>query len=100
MPGSSISTESLRGSAGGDPGRGPSRSRRTALWLAGGVGLARVAVIAAALIPGSHASAPPFSTLAVAPRESTANQLHTRVTAVFGSSISAQRYGTQISQRE
>ncbi len=100
MPGSSISTDSLRGGGGGGSGRGPSRSRRLALWLAGVAGLAVVAVVAAALIPGSHSSPAPFSTLAVAPHSSGANQLHTRVKAVFGSNISAQKYGTQISQRE
>ncbi|HTU95022.1 MAG TPA: EfeM/EfeO family lipoprotein [Solirubrobacteraceae bacterium] len=71
-----------------------------AVWLAGVAGLAIVAVIAAAVIPGSHSSAPRFSTLAVASHGSTANQLHVRVKAVFGSDISAQKYGTQISQRE
>jgi hypothetical protein len=101
MSGSSISTDALRGGAGDGPDpNGSSRPRRLVLWLAGIGALAVVAIVAAATIPGSHAAPKPFSTLAVAPRSSAANQLHTRQTAVFGSNISAQKYGTQISQRE
>ena len=101
MAGSSISTESLRGGVGGGSGRGrPSRPRRLGLWLAGIAGLAALALAAAALIPGSHASPARFSQLAVAPHSSAANQLHARQAKVFGSSIAADKYGTQISQRE
>ena len=70
------------------------------LWLAGVAALAALALAAAALIPGSHASAPSFSMLAVAPHGSTANQLHAHETKVLGSNIAAKNYGTQISQRE
>jgi hypothetical protein len=101
MAGSSISTESLRGGAGRGSGRGrPSRPRRLVLWVAGIAALAVLALVAAALIPGSHAPAPPFSRLVAAPHGSTANPLRTRQSKVFGSNIAAAQYGTQISQRE
>jgi hypothetical protein len=101
MAGSSISTESLRSGVGGGSGRGrPSRPRRIVLWLAGIAALALLALAAAALIPGSHATPARFSQLVVAPHSSGANQLRRRQTRVFGSSIAANRYGTQISQRE
>jgi hypothetical protein len=101
MPGSSISTESLRTGIDGGSGHGkPSRPRRLALWLAGIAALAVVAVAAAALIPGSHTTTARFSRLVVAPHGSGANQLTARQTKIFGSNIAADKYGTQISQRE
>jgi hypothetical protein len=100
MAGSSFSTAALQGDTDGGAGRRPSRPRRLALWLAGIVALAAIALAAAALIPGSHASNPHFSVRAVAPHASAANLLHARETKVLGSGISAQSYGTQISQRE
>ena len=101
MSGSSISTDALRGGAGGgsDPS-GSSRRRRLALWLAGIGVLAVVALVAAATIPGSHSAPKPFSTLAVAPHGSGANQLRTHETSVFDSNIPARDYGTRISQLE
>lgn len=101
MSGSSTSTDALRGGAGG--GRNPSgssRSRRILVWLAGIGVLAVLALVAAATIPGSHSAAKPFSTLAVAPHGSGANQLRIHQSAVFGSSIPARVYGTQLSERE
>ena len=97
MAGSSISTDSLRGGSG--QGK-PSRPRRLALWAAAIAGLAVVALAAAALIPGSHSAAPRFSQLAVAPQGSAANQLRARQGKIFGSNIAADKYGTQIAQRE
>jgi hypothetical protein len=101
MSGSWISTDALRGGAGGgsDPS-GSSRRRRLALWLAGIGVLAVVALVAAATIPGSHAAPKPFSTLAVAPHGSGANQLRAHESAVFDSNIPARDYGTRISRLE
>ena len=63
--------------------------------------LAVVTLVAAALIPGSHSSSNvSFGRLSVAERSSPANTLAGHQTKVFGSSISAQRYGTKISQQE
>ena len=99
MADSSIST--LRSGVGGGSGQGkPSRARRLALWLAAIGALAVIAVVAAAVIPGSHATTTRFSQLVVAPHGSGANQLTARQTKIFGSKIAASRYGTQISQRE
>jgi high-affinity iron transporter len=101
MAGSSFSTAAIEsGSDGGSGRRRPSRPRRLLLWLIGVAALAALALAAAALIPGSHASSPPFSVRAVAPHSSAANQLHVRETKVLGSGMSAQSYGTRISQRE
>jgi high-affinity iron transporter len=101
MSGSSISTDALRGGAAGDSDpSGSSRGRRLALWLAGIGVLVVVALVAAATIPGSHSAPKPFSTLAVAPQGSPANQLHTRETSVFDSNIPARDYGTRISRLE
>jgi high-affinity iron transporter len=71
-------------------------------WLAGIGGLALVAILAAAIIPGSHTTAAkqPFSTLAVAPHSSSANQLRSRLSSVYGSAIPASKYGTRISRQE
>jgi high-affinity iron transporter len=99
MAGSSIST--LRSGVEGGSGQGkPSRPRRLALWLAAIAALAVVAVAAAALIPGSHTTTTRFSQLVVAPHGSGANQLTARQAEIFGSKIAANKYGTQISQRE
>ena len=98
MSGSSFSTAAVDNGRGGGSGRrGP---RRLVLWLVGIAGLAVLALAAAALIPGSHSSAPRFGELAVAPHSSPANQLRVRESKVFGSGIAAKNYGTQISQRE
>jgi hypothetical protein len=103
MPGSSISTDSLRGGGAGDEGPGGSSgSHRLAWWLAGIGALALVAIAAAAIIPGSHSTPTeqPFSTLAVAPHSSSANQLRAHLSSVYGSAIPASKYGTRISRQE
>jgi hypothetical protein len=101
MSGSSISTDALRGGGGGGSApSGSSRRRRLALWLVGLGVLVVVALVAAATIPGSHSAAKPFSTLAVAPHGSGANQLHRHESAVFDSNIPAREYGTRISRLE
>lgn len=64
--------------------------------------LAAAALAGAALIPGSHASSDgaTHGVVETAGRQSTTNPLHVRQTAVFGSHISARRYGTIVAQRE
>ena len=88
-----------------DAGRGdgapPGRGWRALRWLAGTASLAVLALAAAALIPGSHAShgAPRFAVAAAAPHAS-GGVVKARVGKIFGSDIPASRYGTEISQQE
>ena len=71
------------------------------MLLAGVVGLAAIALVAAALIPsGGSGGTKRFSIAAVAGRVSTTNGLPERVTKVFGSTIPAKVYGTQIARQE
>jgi hypothetical protein len=87
--------------AGSGDGPPPARGRRVALWLAATTSLAVLAIVAAALIPGSHQapSRSAFGVEAVAPHTGQAPS-KARVTKVFGSHIPAAKYGTEISQRE
>ena len=63
--------------------------------------LAVMALVGAALIPGSHGhTGAPRAQAGVAARRSGANTLHTHQDAVFGSNISARAYGTLIAERE
>jgi iron uptake system EfeUOB component EfeO/EfeM len=63
--------------------------------------LAVMALVGAALIPGSHSHTGPARAQAgVAAPESGANTLHTHQDTVFGSNISADTYGTLIAERE
>jgi high-affinity iron transporter len=63
--------------------------------------LAVIALIAAALIPsGGSSGTKPFGVAAVAGHSPTAGATHARVTKVFGSSIPAKQYGTDIARQE
>jgi iron uptake system EfeUOB component EfeO/EfeM len=63
--------------------------------------LAVMALVGAALIPGSHSHTGPARAQAgVAAPESGANTLHSHQNTVFGSNISARTYGTMIAERE
>jgi high-affinity iron transporter len=63
--------------------------------------LAVMALVGAALIPGSHDhTGPARARTGVAARQSGANTLHTHQDTVFGSNISARTYGTLIAERE
>lgn len=76
------------------------RPRRIVGW-AGGVGLlAAAALLAAALIPGSHAAdGDGQARSSVAGGGSPADALH-REARVYGSNVAASRYGTQAAARE
>jgi len=75
--------------------------RRHARLLAAVVGLALIALLAAALIPsGGSNGTKPFSVEAVAGHVSTTDGLRTHLTKVFGSNIPAKQYGTQIADIE
>jgi hypothetical protein len=84
------------------PGRlGPRRPVRLAIWLGAVALLAIAALIAAAVIPGSHHSGADNAVAQHAVAAPTpAGDGPARVKKVFDSSISAKRYGTQISQME
>lgn len=84
-----------------DHGRSPgSRPRRLLRWGGAVALLAVAALLAAALIPGSHATGSDgLAAHAVATGRSGARAAHPRGT-VFGSRIAANRYGTKISQLE
>jgi len=77
------------------------RPRRVVIWLGAVVLLAVAALVAAAVIPGSHHS---VGDDAVAQRSVAAptpsSDGPARVKKVFDSSISAKRYGTQVAQME
>jgi hypothetical protein len=77
----------------------PWRSRPV-VWLAGVVSLAVLALIAAATIPGSHSGSSTFSVKRTAGRQSTADQLATHESKVFGSNLDAKTYGTEIGLQE
>jgi high-affinity iron transporter len=63
--------------------------------------LAVMALVGAALIPGSHdRTGPARAQAGVAARQSGTNTLHTHQDTVFGSNISAGTYGTLIAERE
>jgi iron uptake system EfeUOB component EfeO/EfeM len=85
----------------GPGGLRPRRPVRLAIWLGAVTLLALAALVAAAVIPGSHHSAadPDVAQRAVATPTPSSNA-PARVTKVFDSSISANRYGTQDAQRE
>ncbi|MFZ0040870.1 MAG: EfeM/EfeO family lipoprotein [Solirubrobacteraceae bacterium] len=72
---------------------GGPRRRRTALRLAAALGLALVAIAAAALIPGSHSTPPSFGVQRTAAGPATREPRPDAVTQVAGSSIPASRYG-------
>jgi hypothetical protein len=86
---------------GGPGGFRPRRSARVAIWLGGVALLAIVALVAAAVIPGSHGSSPDDDVAVQAVAAPTSSHTgHPRVTKVFDSSISARSYGTKVAQRE
>jgi high-affinity iron transporter len=65
------------------------------------VGLALLALAAAAVIPGSHTGgAYSYGVTRVAARSRVADPLRIRETKVFGSSLSAKSYGTQVAEQE
>jgi iron uptake system EfeUOB component EfeO/EfeM len=77
----------------------PPRTRALVL-VAIGVGLAAVALIAAALTPGGGSRPSRFSVASIAERGDPANRLSVRESKVFGSDINAKVYGTQIADQE
>ena len=87
--------------ATGPGGVRPRRPGRIVIWLGAVVLLAVAALVAAAVIPGSHH---PVGDDAVAQRAVAAptpsRDGPVRVKKVFDSSISAKRYGTQVAQME
>jgi hypothetical protein len=85
-----------------DSSPSPSRSRRRRVFSTAAVvvGLALVALVAAAVIPTpSHRPAPEQSGVVSVAHGSDAAE-PVRVHKVFGSKVSAKRYGTQVSQME
>jgi hypothetical protein len=85
----------------GPGGLQPRRPVRLVIWLGAVVLLAVAALVAAAVIPGSHHSVSddPVAQRAIA-APTASGHTPARVTKVLDSSISAKRYGTQDAQRE
>ena len=90
-----------------DDRAGSERARRVprALQLVAGlIGLALVALVAAALIPGgvgsSAGSDRPFGVTSVAGHVNPANQLPEHVTKVVGTNIPAKKFGTEVAAQE
>jgi hypothetical protein len=77
------------------------RLRRIFQIGAGLVGLAVIAIVAAALIPGgSNDSKKPFSVASVAPHQNPASQLRRRITKVVGTNIPAKKFGAEVAAQE
>jgi hypothetical protein len=94
-------TSLVTGPSGGAPRRRLPRPGPWAIRVASVVALAVVVVVAAAVIPGSHAqSAHPAVAARLTSRSPVGGVVRSRQTKVFGSDVAASRYGTQISQRE
>jgi hypothetical protein len=86
---------------GGPGGLRPRRPVRLVIWLGAVAMLAVAALVAAAVIPGSHHSSADNAVAQRAVAAPTApSDGPARVKKVFDSSISAKRYGTQDAQRE
>jgi iron uptake system EfeUOB component EfeO/EfeM len=66
----------------------------------GVLGLAVIALLAAALIPSGNSGSKKFSVAALAGHVDSANHLRTHESKVFGSNIPAKQYGTQIADLE
>ena len=82
-------------------GKRSPRVRRILAVGAGLVGLAVIAIVAAALIPGGSSDANrPFSVASVAGHQNPANQLHVRITKVVGSNVSAKKFGAEVAAQE
>jgi hypothetical protein len=86
----------------GPGGLRPRRPVRLLIWLGAVALLVIAALVAAAVIPGSHHSVPDdaIAQRAVTPPSSSSRPGPARVTKVFDSSISDKHYGTQIAQME
>ncbi|HTX07555.1 MAG TPA: hypothetical protein VME22_03030, partial [Solirubrobacteraceae bacterium] len=74
--------------------------RRHALLVLGMLGLAVIALLAAALIPSGGSGSKKFSVAALAGHVDTTNHLTRHETTVFGSNIPAKQYGTQVADLE
>jgi hypothetical protein len=86
-----------------DDRTGSTRTRwapRTLQVVAGLVGLAIIALAAAALIPGGSGNSGPFSVHSVAPHQNPANQLPEHITKVVGTNIPAKEFGTVVADQE
>jgi iron uptake system EfeUOB component EfeO/EfeM len=70
------------------------------LLALGVLGLAVIALLAAALIPSGGSGTKKFSVAALAGHVDSTNHLKTHETKVFGSNIPAKQYGTQIADLE
>jgi hypothetical protein len=94
-------SESSSSTALPGPGRlGPRRSGRLAMWIGAVILLAVAALVAAAVIPGSHrstASDLAREAVAAAPAQAPGPA---RIHKVLDSKISASRYGSQVAARE
>ena len=84
----------------GAPDPRPRPWRRRALLALGVLGLAVIALLAAALIPSGSSGSKKFSVAALAGHVDSTNHLKTHETKVFGSNIPAKQYGTQIADLE
>ena len=99
----------MAGSPNGTPNDRPGRVRslgaRRAIQIAAGlIGLAVIALVAAALIPGgaSHGgnSDKPFGVARVAGYVNPANQLPEHITKVVGTNIPAKKFGAEVAAQE
>jgi hypothetical protein len=84
-----------------DPGRlGPRRPGRLVIWIGAVVLLAVAALVAAALIPGSHKSAPNDLARRAVAAPSAGSQGPAKLKKVFDSKVSASKYGSQVAAME
>ena len=81
--------------------KGSRRLRRLLFVGAGLIGLAVVAIVAAAFVPGGDSdSNRPFSVASVAPHRDTADPLHRHITKVVGTNIPAKKFGVEVADQE
>jgi hypothetical protein len=96
-----MATEPHPKSNGRSSRKGSRRLRRLLLLGSGLIGLAVVAIVAAALVPGGHSDGNrPFSVASVAPHQAAADSLHSHITKVVGSNIPAKKFGTEVADQE
>jgi hypothetical protein len=85
---------------GGPGGLRSRRPARIAIWLGAVALLAIAALVAAAVIPGSHDSSDDAVAVQAVAAPTSSHPVPARVTKVFDSSISADQYGTKIAAME
>jgi high-affinity iron transporter len=94
--------DSPHGTSDGRAGRkGVRRVPRALQFVLALVGLAVIALVTAALIPGGGQNGnKPFSVASIAGHQNPANQLRHRITKVVGTNESAKKFGTEVAAQE